>query len=498
MIYDSVRSLLELSHQSVSPWHTVLAVEERLVQAGFQELALTDDWQAKVTAYGYGDGIEIGNASVSNSCPDGRGLQRGGCYYVKVFGSTLLAFTLGQGNLTDEFSLRLAASHTDFPGLRIKPAPDIVRDGYGVLNVESYGGLILSTWQDRPLSIAGRVAVRGKDALHPEVRCVDFGRPLLTIPSLAIHMNRKVNEGVALNKQKDMLPLMAVLGEKGDKLFFEHWLAAELGCAPEDILSYELNLYPYEAGCQLGLAGELVSAPRLDNITSVEACLQGILSAQRALQAEGISPAGVAGTSHFDQETRNRCGAGAGRVAAGAKGSGLNMAIFFDNEEIGSRTKQGAASAILLQVLERIYGACGYTREQLWQAIGGGFMLSVDVAHAFHPNYGEKYDPTNKPLLNGGVALKQAASQSYAGDTEAVALVTGICQDKNIPCQRFVNRSDQPGGSTLGSIASALVPMRTMDIGVPILAMHSARETMGAADQQAINALLKEFFTLQV
>ena len=432
-MYDSVRSLLELVQESVSPWHTVQAVRQRLAKAGFQALSLDEKWE----------------------------LAKGQSYYVEAFDSTLLAFTVGSGGYAEENSLRIAASHTDFPGIRIKPQASVLKSGYGVLNIESYGGLILSSWQDRPLSIAGKVALKGGNAFQPEVRLVDFARPLLTIPELAIHMNRKVNEGVALKKQKEMLPLMAVLGKDGDKAFFENWLSRELGCEAGDILSYELNLYPYEAGCQLGLAGELVSAPRLDNITSVEACLQGIISASRQEKLHGI-----------------------------------RMAAFFDNEEIGSRTKQGAGSGILLEVLERIYLALGSNRELMWQAVSSGFMLSVDVAHALHPNYPEKYDPYISPVLNGGVALKQAASQSYAGDAQAVAVVKAICQQGKIPHQMFVNHADQAGGSTLGSIASALVPMRTMDIGVAMLSMHSARETMGAADQQALNELIAQFYSI--
>ncbi len=432
MMYDSVAGLLDLVHQAVSPWHTAAACSMRLEKAGFQRLEPGGEWH----------------------------LERGASYYLEVFGSAVFAFAVGKGNLTESNALRLAAAHTDFPGLRIKPAASILKEGCGELNVEPYGGMMLASWQDRPLSIAGKIALRGSSAFAPELRLVDFASPLLTIPSLAIHMNRKVNEGVPIQKQKEMLPLMAVLGKDGEQDFFAAWLSDRLGCARQDILSYELNLYPWEQGCQLGIAGEIVSAPRLDNLTSVEACLKGIEAAASAGDLQGL------------------------RVAA-----------FFDNEEIGSRTKQGAGSGLLLQILERIYAALGYTGAQLWQSVSGGFMLSVDVAHGFHPNYGEKYDLTSKPMLNGGVVLKQAASQSYAGDAEAVAVISELCRQQDIPCQRFVNHSDQPGGSTLGSIASALVPMRTMDIGVPLLAMHSARETMGAADQQALNELIGSFFT---
>lgn len=433
-MYDSVYSLLELVQKSVSPWHTAAAAEERLESVGFKRLDMREAWR----------------------------LERGCCYYAEAYGSAVFAFAVGEGDLTAPDSLRITAAHTDFPGLRVKPSPGIIKDGYGILNVEAYGGLILHSWQDRPLSVAGRVAVRGKNPFAPEVRPVDFARPLLTVPELAIHMNRKVNEGTAVKKQKEMLPLMAVLGKDGGKAFFEECLAGEIGCRTEDILSYELNVYAYESGCQLGMAGEMVSAPRLDNITSVEACLRGMEAAAGAL---------------------------AGKKAI----NGIRLAALFDNEEIGSRTKQGAGSLLLLQLLERIYAALGYTREQLWQSVSGGFMLSVDVAHGVQPNYPEKYDPVNKPLLNGGVVLKRAASQSYAGDAEAVAVVTALCQQEKIACQTFVNNSDEPGGSTLGSIASALVPVRTMDIGVPLLSMHSARETMGSWDQEALNRLLRAF-----
>ena len=371
-----------------------------------------------------------------------------------------MAFQLGTKPVLHgtEAALRIAAAHTDFPCFRIKPAAGIKNESYGSLNIETYGGLILSTWQDRPLSLAGKIVLRGPDAFHPEVRLVDFGRPLMTIPSLAIHMNRKVNEGVALNPQKDLLPLFQMLESEGkDADFFAEALAYECGCLKEDILSYELSAYPVEQGCRVGFAGEFISSPRLDNLTSVKACLDGILR--------------------------------------GTLDSGLQVAALFDNEEVGSRTKQGAGSAVLLQVLERIYLLRGFTIEQLFADIAGGFMLSADVAHALHPNYMDKADLTNRPILNGGVVLKQAASQAYAGDAEAVAVVLELCRQNDIPCQQFVNRSDIPGGSTLGSIASALIPIRTMDIGIPMLAMHSARETMGVRDQEAITKLLKAFFT---
>lgn len=425
--------LLDFVAECPTPFHTVQASAMRLRLAGFRELSLTDSWQ----------------------------IERGGKYFVTVYDSTLLAFVVGES----DGQLRMAAAHTDFPCFRLKPQAGMVKEKCGLLNVEKYGGLILRTWLDRPLSLAGKIVVRGEDAFNPEIRLVDFQRPLVTIPSLAIHMDREVNDEGKLNVQTDMLPLAAVFGgvesleadaDADAKTFFVDWLAEELGTAVEDILSYELSLYPVEHGCTVGLHEEMVSSPRLDNLTSVKACLDGI------------------------------CG-------AAETGTGIRLIALFDNEEVGSCTKQGAASAVLMQVLERLYTALGKSQEDLLRDIAAGFLLSVDVAHAVHPNYADKADPAVRPVLGAGLTLKQACSQSYAGDAEAVAVVRGLCESQGIKWQQFVNRSDSRGGSTLGSIASALVPMRTMDIGVPILAMHSVRETMAGTDQEALSKLLQVF-----
>jgi aspartyl aminopeptidase len=419
-----IRELLSFIKEAPTPYHTVAAASKRLNKAGFLELKLGEKWQ----------------------------MQSGGRYYVKAFDSTLLAFALGQ----EKGPLRIAAAHTDFPCFRLKPQPEITKEGYGILNVEKYGGMMLRTWLDRPLALAGKVALRSADPFAPQVKLVDFNRPLFTIPSLAIHMDREVNDEGKLNAQKDMLPLAAVGGEELTADFFHVWLAEQLKVEQADILSYELSAYPYEEGSLCGLNEEFVSSPRLDNLTSVAACLQGLMAVDTA------------------------------------KMSGLRLTDLFDNEEVGSQTKQGAGSAVLLQVLERIYLAMGKGWEEMLADIAAGFMLSVDVAHALHPNFMDKCDPSHKPVLGGGVVLKQAASQSYAGDTEAVAIVRGVCEACDIPWQHFVNRSDSRGGSTLGSIASALVPLRTMDIGVPLLAMHSARELMHGNDQRALAKLVKQ------
>ncbi len=422
---DEMQELLQFIQDSPSPFHTVASAVKRFQEAGFEALDMAAAWQ----------------------------LHRGGRYFVPIYGSTVIAFAVGE----KEGALRIAAAHTDFPCFRIKPQAGMKKDGYGVVNVEKYGGMMLRTWLDRPLSLAGKVVLRSEDVFCPHVRLVNFSRPLLTIPSLAIHMDREVNDAGKLNPQTDMLPLATVGGEELSEDFFLGWLSGELGTCPEDILSYELSANPWEEGCLCGLKEEFVSSPRLDNLTSSLSCLKGMIAVEPEHSA------------------------------------GISLAALFDHEEIGSNTKQGAGSAVLMQVLERIYTVLGKGKEELWADIAAGFMLSVDVAHAMHPNFMEKCDPSHKPVLGGGVVLKQAASQTYAGDGEATAVVRGLCERQGIPWQLFVNRNDMRGGSTLGCIASALVPMRTMDIGIPLLAMHSAREVMSAADQSALNRLLISF-----
>lgn len=423
---NTVARLLDFIDNSTSPYHTVKTGAKELKDKGFTELFLDDVW-----ALGEGD------------------------YFVKVYDSTLVAFHIGS-NL--RHSMRIASAHTDFPAIRIKPNPLVDTKGYGELNVETYGGLILNTWLDRPLSMAGAVVTRTEDPFHPEVHYVDVARPLLTIPNLAIYMNRQINDGVALDKQKHMLPLFMMCNDSVNNDSEWRTFLGELVKRPaDDILSYELTLYPVEGGTTFGRYDEFISSPRIDNLTSCVACLEGIYEAQ---------------TTEAD---------------------GLRMVVLFDNEEVGSRTKQGGASTILSQLVERIYMATGFTKAECYADIAAGFMISADVAHGYHPNYPEKNDITNYPILNKGVVLKMASSQSYAGDAWAIATVKTLCEQNSIPYQLYVNRSNIPGGSTVGSITSAMLAMRTMDVGVPILAMHSARETMGSADQEALDNLMRAF-----
>lgn len=413
---------------STSPYHTVEESYRRLEDQGFTPLSMDEEWNLTE-----------------------------GDYVIDVYGTTLVAFHIGKD---PRGTLRIASAHTDFPGFRVKPNPMITEKGYGKLNVESYGGLIQYTWFDRPLSLAGVVVTKG-EGLDVETHYVDVAKPVATIPSLAIHMNRTVNEKAVFNKQKEMLPLI-LMREVGteyeeDKTLLNGLLAEEIGCEPKDILSYELTVYNTDSVETVGFDAEFISAPRLDNLTSCYACLQGILSAKEQ------------------------------------QATGIRMAFLFDHEEVGSRTKQGGASLLLPNVVRRVYRALGLSEEACDADIAKGFMISSDVAHGYHPNYGEKNDITNYPTLNGGVVLKIASSQSYAGDAVAQAIVTDLCETHGIKHQIYVNRSDIPGGSTVGSISSAQLVIRTMDIGLPLLAMHSARELMGTYDQIELNRLLTVF-----
>ncbi|MEG2058461.1 MAG: M18 family aminopeptidase [Lachnospiraceae bacterium] len=372
--------LFDLLEKSVSPFHTVSAAQEQLEAEGFQPLFMKDTW----------------------------GINEGGRYFLNHNDSTLLAFTVGK-NMRYGGTFHIAAGHTDFPCLHLKPRPEVVSTGYGQVNVEVYGGAILNTWLDRPLSIAGKVALRSKDLFHPEIRLLDVKDNIMTIPNLAIHMNREVNKGVELNKQTDMLPILGMIKEGLEKEnYMMKYLAGKLGVTPEDILDYELFIYCAEKPCYIGIENEFISAPRLDDITSVQALVSGLIE--------------------------------------GTNEDNINLIALFNHEEIGSGTKQGAGSLLLNTVMEKILFALGRTPEQVIESMYQSILLSVDVAHALHPNKSAKMDITNKPVLNGGFVIKEACAQTYATDCEAVAIIQQICDAKKIPYQKFVNRSDERGG----------------------------------------------------
>lgn len=424
-----VDKLLSLIKKATSQFHTVEAVKQQLLEQGYEELYWKENWN----------------------------LQKGGKYMVIHHGSSMFAFTVGTAfDVKDSF--RIAAAHGDFPGFRIKPNPEVTTEKYMQLNVESYGGVNLASWLDRGLSAAGRVALKSEDVFHPEIRLIDLEKTMFTIPNIAIHLEREMNKGIEWNKQTQMLPVAGMFGDEKEKPVFLETLARKMGVQADDILDYELQVYNRDQAERIGLEEEFLSAPRLDNLTSVQAITDGIIEGKRK--------------------------------------EGLNVIAIFDHEEIGSRTKQGAGSMVLLHLLEKIYASFGDDGQAYKNAIAESLLLSVDVSHGFHPSYSGKYDPTNKNMLNHGFCIKEACSQSYATDSEAVAIVQQICEKEQIPYQKFVNRSDVTGGGTLGSIASAILPVRTVDVGVPVLAMHSSRELMGAKDQESLTKLIRAYFSL--
>lgn len=425
--YDIANKLISTINVSTCAFTAADEAMRNLEQAGFNELKLNEEWI----------------------------VDRGNGYFINVYDSSVLAFKIGK-----EFErgmVRVAAAHTDHPCMYIKPHPEMTTKGYGKINIEVYGGPILNTWLDRPLSVAGKVAIKSDNPFKPVVKIVDLKKPVFIIPNLAIHMNREVNKGVELNKQNDMAPLAAIFEEEMNKDdFFMKYLAKHLQVELSDILDFELYVYNADKAERVGLNDEFISAPRLDNITSVMACVEGITKSVRD--------------------------------------DGLNIIALFDNEEIGSRTKQGADSNLFGFVVEKLYKALGYKREDYLNAVINGFLLSIDVAHGLHPNKAEKSDPTNTNMLNDGVVIKRASSQTYATDCESIAMIEMICQDADVPYQKYACRSDGTTGSTLGTIANKYIPMRAVDIGVPILAMHSARELMGVRDQAYLERLVRAYF----
>jgi len=421
--------LLDFIQESPSSFHAVESVKKMLVPQGFQELAFKEKWS----------------------------LIPGGKYFVTRNDSALIAFIVGEGP-PEKHGFHLIGAHTDSPSFRVKPTPEISVEGhYLKLNVETYGGPILNTWLDRPLSLAGRVILRGKTPFTPQSKLFRSDRPLLVIPNLAIHMNRKVNEGLELNKQKDMLPLLSQITEELEKEgILTHHLAQTLTCLHGDILDFDLFLYDYEKGCFVGLQQEFISSGRLDDLAMIHAGAWAIARAQPTLMTQVLA-----------------C---------------------FDHEECGSTSKQGAASPFLSHVLERMLLALEKGREAYLLALTHSFLISADMAHALHPNSGEKIDPINRPILNGGPVIKISANQNYTTDAESAAIFTTLCQRVGVPVQKFVNRSDERGGSTIGPISSTHLDIRSIDIGNPVLAMHSVRELGGVKDHLAVAKVFSEFY----
>lgn len=406
-------------------------VEDQLNENGFKPLKAEDEWPV---------------------------MKAGDQYYVTKNNTAVFAFRIGQKPIA-EAGFKLICAHSDSPGFRIKPHAEMKCEGGMVkLNTEVYGGPILYTWFDRPLSVAGRVLLRSDNPLHPIIRRIRVTRPLLIIPHLAIHFNRGVNDGNPLSKQKDMLPVLGIINKELEANgLLLHIIAEELNCNQEDILDFDLSLYDTQAAVQTGMNGEFISCGRLDDLAMVHAGLYALLHAT---------------TTDMTQ-----------------------VLAVFDNEETGSGTKQGAASPVLKNIMQRICDQQGET-DGFYRAIERSFMISADMAHAIHPNYVEKHDPTNHPVMGGGPVIKINANQKYVTDAESAAVFAEVCRQADVPVQYFVNHSDSAGGSTLGNILTSQMPMRGVDMGNPMWAMHSVRETICVKDQEYVCKAFTKFFEL--
>ncbi len=415
--------LMKFLDRGTSPYHAVLYMKDYLENQGFCELSLKEKWD----------------------------LKKGERYYINLQ-STLIAFDIGME--ADHF--RITGSHTDSPCFLVKPNPDMQEKNYMKLNIEGYGGSILNTWLDRPLSMAGRVELKGKSVFETETKFVDFQAPVAIIPNVAIHQNREVNKGQELNKQKDMLPIIGICGEEMTKDFFETELAKKIDTTTEEILSYEIFLYPYEKASYVGFQRELISSARLDNLAMFYTNVAALA------------------------ETR--------------ASKSINMMIAFDNEEVGSMTRMGADSMLLSSILYRIANAMNMCEEEYYTMIQRSFLVSCDMAHAIHPNSPEKTDPTNQPKINQGPVIKLSYAKKYTSDSYSTAVFMQICEKAGVPCQVFVNRSDQIGGMTIGPIAASKLAIPSVDIGNPMLSMHSSRELMGAKDIFYLIQALKVFY----
>ena len=388
-------------------------------------------------------------------------VKAGDKLFVTKNDSSVYAFQIGKKPLA-ESGFHMICAHCDSPTFRIKPNAEIDSEGGIVkLNTEVYGGPIMSTWFDRPLTLAGRVIVKGADVMRPKTLLLHIKRPLLQISNLAIHFNRQVNDGVKLSKQKDVLPILGIISselERGNMLMniIVEELNKQQEVAREDILDFDLYLADATPACTFGVHDEFISSGRLDDLSMCYAGLEALIASEATNTTQVLA--------------------------------------IFDNEETGSQTKQGAGSPFLSYMLKRIALAQSGTPEAYYQAVERAFMISADNAHAWHPNYPEKYDPTNHPVLGGGPVIKFNAAQKYASDAMSASVFAGLCHKAGVPCQRFVNHSDVAGGSTLGNILASSIPLRGVDMGNAILAMHSCRETGSTLDHEYCVKAFTQFY----
>ena len=424
------REVIEFIDESPSTYHVVKNCSDILDENGFERIMPREKWEIK----------------------------KGGKYFLKKSSSTIIAFTVGE-DFDVKNGFKMFGAHTDSPCFRIKPSPEIVTENVVRLNTEVYGGPILSTWFDRPLSIAGRVIVKGENSFFPRTVKIKIDEPLLTIPNLAIHQNREVNNGVKIDKQNDVLPVISLINKNFEREgYLERVILEKTGIKKEDIIDFDLYLYATEKGCLLGANEEFMSSPKIDNLASVYTGLIGLLEAE---------------------ENQDR----------------INIFVAFDNEEIGSATKQGADSNYLLNTLERISLALGLSRGDFLQMLESSYILSADAAHAAHPAHLGKTDPTNRGRINEGISIKISAKQKYTSDGYSIAVIKQLIEGTEIQIQPFVNESNELGGSTIGPISSTHLDIDGVDLGVPMFAMHSVRELCGIFDVFYLKELAKEFFS---
>lgn len=441
IMHTAVRELMDFLDSALTCYHAVCEVEKRLLDAGFTRLSEKNVWE----------------------------LERGRSYYVIRNDSSVMAFRIPDCSADDIKGFHIFAAHSDSPAFKLKEAPEMTKEGgYVSLNTEKYGGMIMSTWLDRPLTIAGRVCVEEDGEIVSYA--VKLKDNTCVIPNLAIHMNRDMNNGVALNPQTDMLPLwmLKTEAEEADNTEADNTINAMLAkaltaqtgreyCA-EDILASDLFVENSQKAVLAGAHDEFIMSARYDDLACVFAGMEAVLASK---------------SDHY-----------------------INVLAVFDNEEVGSLTRQGADSTLLRDTLEGIADGLGISGAvyRTWKA--GSFLISADNAHACHPNQGAKADPVNRPYLNKGIVLKYHGSQKYATDACSAAFVKSICKKYDIPCQTYTNRSDIVGGSTLGNLAMAQVSMPAADIGLPQLAMHSAYETAGARDIEYLICFATAFFNV--
>jgi len=412
------KELLDFIYESPTAFHVVENVEKELVANGFEELCLADYWK----------------------------LVPGGKYFVKRNGTTVIAFSIGSTDI-EKSGFKIVGGHSDFPSIRIKSNPEMVAaNGYVKLNIETYGGLMTNTWLDRPLGFAGRVSLKGSGFAKPVSKIFNIKKPMVTIPNQGTLMNPKINSGgYEYNKQNDLLPLFATLGDNFDKnKCFIKMIAKEIDVNPDDILDYEIYMYDFNKGCLVGANEEFISSSRLDNLSTVYAGLKSFVETPCT--------------------------------------KGINMLVAFDHEEIGNRSKQGSDSPLLRNVMERIGLCFGKTKEEMMMSVYRSFLVSSDVAHGVHPNAEQKHDPTNKPVLNKGVVIKTAAAQCFTTDSNTFAAFKSMCDDNGVPTQRFIARADGNNGFTLAPASASQIDIDSIDIGVALLAMHSINELGGVYD----------------